>query len=1083
MKRFSSYRVTLFFLVIVLVASLQPFFAVAQTCEEPIGKMVSVQGTVESQKAGGTQWQPVKLNDTLCPGDTIRVLDNSRAQLALANQSVLRINENTTITLEGVDEDQTSLIDLLKGAALFFSRGTRKLKVKTQYAIFGVRGTEFFIRVEERQALMSVFEGAVLAENKVGSLTLKDGQSTIAAAGKAPVLTVVARLRDAVQWALYYLPVIYVPPGETPIEDISDPRFLAYRASQLLAVGRVDEAGADIERALSLDLKYSDAFALQSIIAVVQNEKDKALNSAQKAVEAGPNSATARIAMSYAQQADFDIEGALKSLQEAVKLGPDDALAWARLAELWSSFGRLGKALDAANKAVKLDPSLSRTQMVLGFAYLTQVKTTASKAAFEKAIEFDQAEPLSRLGLGLAKIREGDLKAGVREIEIAASLDPNNSLVRSYLGKAYYEEKRTELDGEQFKIAKELDPRDPTPWLYDAIRLQSINRPVEALVNIQKSIELNNNRAVYRSKLLLDDDLAARGARLGSIYRDLGFEQLALVEGWKSTNIDPSNHSAHRLLADLYSVLPRHEIARDSELLQSQLLQPININPVRPRLADNGLAFLDDTAPGDVGFNEYSRLFVANRAQLLADVIGGGNNTFADNLILSGIYQNLSYSAGQFHLETDGFHENNDLNQNIYNGFVQGNLSHRTSLQAEFRVNDEELGDRRLLFFPDNFSSTESREIDKKSARVGLRHSFAPNSTFIASYIYSDEDIDFEDMGLNISVDENIHFIEFRHLYQWGELNFTGGFGHFSGDLKEVATNDSFTLLDEKSDIRHTNAYVYTNINYPRNLILTLGASFDSVDEVIADRDQVNPKFGLAWNIYGGTTLRAAVFRTVKRTVSSSQTLEPTQIAGFNQFFDDLNATDAWRWGIALDQQFTPHLSAGAEFSRRDLKTPARSIEDLDQVEDQDETEDLVRGYLFWTPWDRLALGVEYLYEKFNRDPLNTQSEAFVESKTHRVPLEARFFHPSGFFSRAQATFVYQDGLFRNAAQEVVSGSDDFWVVDLSLGFRLPKRYGIITLGVRNLFDKSFNFQDSGEADPGIISPERLILGRVTLSF
>jgi len=218
MTRFPSHRVILFFLVILLVVSLQPFFAVAQTCEEPIGKMVSVQGTVESQKAGGTQWQPVKLNDTLCIGDTIRVLNNSRAELALANQSVLRINENTTITLEVADEDRTTLVDLLKGAALFFSRGTRKLKVKTQYAIFGVRGTEFIIRVEEHQAFMSVFEGTVLAENQIGSLTLSGGQSTIAAAGRAPVLTVVARPRDAVQWALYYPPIVYFPPDETPVK-------------------------------------------------------------------------------------------------------------------------------------------------------------------------------------------------------------------------------------------------------------------------------------------------------------------------------------------------------------------------------------------------------------------------------------------------------------------------------------------------------------------------------------------------------------------------------------------------------------------------------------------------------------------------------------------------------------------------------------------------------------------------------------------------------------------------------------------------------------------------------------------------
>jgi hypothetical protein len=102
---------------------------------------------------------------------------------------------------------------------------------------------------------------------------------------------------------------------------------------------------------------------------------------------------------------------------------------------------------------------------------------------------------------------------------------------------------------------------------------------VEALQDLQKSIELNDNRAVYRSRLLLDEDLGARSASLGRIYNDLGFQELALVEGWKSVNVDPSNYSAHRFLADVYAALPRHEIARVSELLQSQLLQPNENSP------------------------------------------------------------------------------------------------------------------------------------------------------------------------------------------------------------------------------------------------------------------------------------------------------------------------------------------------------------------------------------------------------------------------------------------------------------------------------------------------------------------------
>ena len=129
------------------------------------------------------------------------------------------------------------------------------------------------------------------------------------------------------------------------------------------------------------------------------------------------------------------------------------------------------------------------------------------------------------------------------------------------MGKAYYEEKRMPLEEHQYSIAEELDPKDPTPWFYDAIAKQTTNRPVEALQDMQKAIELNDNRAIYRSRLSLDSDLAARSASLARVYTDLGFQQLALVEGWKSVNTDPTNYSAHRFLADSYAALPRHEIA------------------------------------------------------------------------------------------------------------------------------------------------------------------------------------------------------------------------------------------------------------------------------------------------------------------------------------------------------------------------------------------------------------------------------------------------------------------------------------------------------------------------------------------
>ena len=67
---------------------------------------------------------------------------------------------------------------------------------------------------------------------------------------------------------------------------------------------------------------------------------------------------------------------------------------------------------------------------------------------------------------------------------------------------------------------------------------------------------------------------------------------------------------------------------------------------------------------------------------------------------------------------------------------------------------------------------------------------------------------------------------------------------------------------------------------------------------VTKNKDQYNPKFGVEWNPWVDTTVRAAAFKVLKRTLVTNQTLEPTQVAGFNQFFDDIDGASAWRYGV-----------------------------------------------------------------------------------------------------------------------------------------------------------------------------------------
>jgi len=1110
--------------------------ASAQGCDLPAARVSSVQGTVDVKVAGEATWQAVKLNDTYCPGDTIRVGRQSRADVSLANRSVLRLRADTIMTLDAVKEKKTSLVGLLKGAAHFFSRGPRSLEVRTPFTVAGVRGTEFLVTVEASQTLLSIFEGTVVAANEAGNLTLQSGQSAVAEAGKAPQLRVVARPRDAVQWALYYPPVVYTSPkqfqgasgwqervrqsndfylqgnlqsafdsiADAP-EGISDPRFFAYRASLLLAVGRVDEARADIAQALSFDPHDSQATALQTIMAVVQNDKDTALQMAQNAVAATPDAATSHIALSYAQQAHFDLVGARASLEKAVALEPENALAWARLAELWSSFDNLDKALDAAKKAVLLEPNLSRTQTVLGFAFLTRVMTQAAKTAFARAIVLDQADPLPRLGLGLAKIREGKLHDGAQDMETAASLSPNDSLLHSYLGKTRFEEKQRPLDEREYGVAKKLDPNDPTPWFYDAIQKQTTNRPVEALHDLQKAIELNDNRAVYRSRLALDSDLAARSSGLARIYSDLGFQQRALVEGWNAVNTDPSNFSAHRFLADSYSALPRHEIARVSELLQSQLLQPLSLTPIQPRLAESNLFLISAGGPGALSFNEFNQLFNGDRLSVQASGLAGENDTFSGEGVVAGIYKKLSFSVGATHFETDGWRDNNDQEDDIVNAFVQVELSPKTSLQAEYRYRNVERGDLIQRFFPEDFFAGQRDTLERNTFRLGGRHAFSPSSILLGSFIYQDSDgttnvADFPAPGsfTNIRIPQDAFSIELQHLFRSRFVSVRSGVGYFdiNGDI-----NLSFKIdlppppdgpgpIEDQATIgassEHINVYAYADVHLLMNLTATVGLSVDSLngEGEDGDKDQFNPKFGLIWKALPGTTIRAAAFRVLKRTLITDQTLEPTQVAGFNQFFDDGNLTESWRYGGAIDQKVTSDIFAGVEFSKRDLTVPFQDImsDPLNPVSrDANWDEYLARAYLFWTPHPWLALRTEYIFERFERDEQFTFG--IKELKTHRVPLGIKVFHPSGLNVSLTTTYWNQDGELEGfLTPGFGSASDDFWLFDLGIGYRLPKRYGFVSVGVTNLFDTHFKYFET-DFDNSRIQPDRAAFVKATVAF
>ena len=1124
----------------VLIALLSTATGVhAQGCEPWVARIISVQGPVVVERSGAPRAQAAGLDDTVCPGDRVRVGALGRAAVQLANEAEtpIRLDEGTTLIFPAPEPEKSFLLKLIEGVVHVLSRVPQALTIETPMVAAYVEGTEFVLGVSKSEAELWVFEGRVRVSNPQGQLEVRSGEGALARPGQAPVRRVLVKPREAVEWALYYPPLVDPRPESYPpalratlsayrandlpaafaaLERVPardrDGRYLLLRAGLLLSVGRVSKAEADLAEAERADPKSGGASALRSVIALVRDQKDDALRLAETGAGLDPNSPLPQAALSYAHQGRFEIEKALEHAKRAVELAPEDALLWARVSELELSRGDLDAALEAAQKAETLSPALARTQTVLGFAYLTRIEVDKAKTAFERAIQGDPADPLPRLGMGLAKIRDGDLDEGTREIETAASLDPNNSLVRSYLGKAYYEQKRDGLASSEYEQAKLLDPKDPTPWFYDAIHKQTTNRPVEALHDLQKAIELNDNRAVYRSKLLLDEDLAARSASLGRIYSDLGFEQLGLVEGWKSVNTDPSNYSAHRLLADNYAALPRHEIARVSELLQSQLLQPLNITPVQPNLADVNPLILEGAGPSAPSFNEFNPLFTRNRLALQTSAVVGSNDTYGDEITQSGLWRNFSYSLGQFHFETEGFRENNDLSQDIYNFFGQAQLLSHLGLQVEVRRKETQNGDLDLLFNPDSFSPNNRQRQDEDNGRLGFRASVTPNSDFLVSAMWNSRDegediletvgsvpISGEPIVRSKRAEEDTDSFTSEIQYMYGNAPFSyqlgGGYFDADGNLdsRERATVESLPIplfeetKIESKDTTHGNGYFYSYARLVPDVTFTVGASFDvfdfSSDSGNINVSQINPKFGVVWDVSPSTTLRLAAFRILKRSLIQNSTIEPTQVAGFNQFFDDPTGVDAKRGGIALDHEFSWNLHSGLEASVRDLDVPLLT-EDPMLVVTEDQDEITGRAYTYWTPSRRISVGAEYHFEQFERDPESPEIRRPNLLRNQRIPVTISFFGDNGLFVNTRTTFYQQKVKF---GAPVVSKDESFALMDVLVGYRLPKRYGIITLNVLNAFDKEFEFFNAGFQEESFTRnrfiPERTIIGEIILSF
>lgn len=960
-----------------------------------------------------------------------------------------------------------------------------------------------------------VLEGAVEHRNSAGRVVANAGEQVITRRGQLPAKSVLLQPRGAVQWLLVIPPLRYFDELGGPVPSAASPtsRLLVSAAldvSDALASGPLLLAQADddsrqvLEQSLALAREQQYAQALTLVEGALQSDPDElslltlrailnlhlgnvleanaqlrlltrrsprqplpwryltvtrvmlddgqgALQASRRAVALQPQVADNHIVQAYAYQSLFDIPSAVTAARQAVSVEPENALANVTLARLLFGSGELEQPRVLLERAQQLDPDDAQAASLAGFVAVAQRDLPAALATFELALSLAPSLAEAHLGLGIIAMRGADKALALEEIATAVLLDPQRSLFISYWAKLLYQIKRFDRALQLLDRAEQLDPNDPTPAFYRAIVLRDLNRQGEAIKALHSAIEKNDNRAVYRSRFLLDRDLAVRNVDLSLLYNRLGLASWATRKAYAAVKSDYTNSSAHLFLAGALGEFGDRTIPLASELLVSLLYKPANVNTFNT-------------------FNDYTTLFETPSFGGRVRAAAGSDGLANGALTLFGAQPdaNLAYTTAFEHFQTDGWRETNGEERS--DAFV--NLKWEPTEKDGFfglaQVFTSAADDKPFprYEFDDPPSPDDRVENDALLVEAGWTHRLSTRDQFIvyaAGQKFEGESL------LNVTEEQNpfdvtltsdtmferpsaqlqSQFMQRRGNHQWhtGVLLYDGKTRVESVDLVELELGgvpvDSETfLLDNEVDLFYAGVYAQDNWRITPETLLEVALYLDHMENAdpFTDEtwtiDEVNPRLGLIWEPYRQHTLRASALRYVLPFASSRT--DPTDVAGIPIF---RNTTE----GAVVTEA---NLAWEYEWANGFLSLGAFGLDQSFQLGPDTFDGELYggEGRLNWLAGLSVGFstGVRVFRAEDERDPALDRDEQTFDAR-----LTAQY--PNGFGAALNHTF-------RNMEFDSDRGTEEASATDIEFGYEFPDKTGSVLFEVRNIFDNNFNW-------------------------
>ena len=659
-------------------------------------EIVSLQGTGDQRAAAAADWQPARPAQALATGDFVRTRQAAKMALLFADDTQLRLHQNTVLQVKGVATPAQPVTTLLLNAGRAWTQTRRadgsRLNLETPAATAAIRGTDWDISVEDDgRTLLTVLSGTVEFSNAQGQVSVGANEAAYAEVGKAPVKLVLSQPRDRIQWVnalradpLPHLAAEPVPEALAPVRAALVARDVpAARAA--LAQAKVQAPGSAPAPWVAL---METAIALQAGDVLAARE--------QLARQAATPEAPLPVALmqSDMQLMDGDAAAAATTLRTALQrwpahpalvaqlarvqllsdrvdeaaatLAPAQGTAHAELAlvraELARRRGDAPGTLGAYAEATQLAPQDARGWQGLGSAHTEREDARPARAHLRQALALSPQSPGAWGELGTLETFTNQFTEAGQAFSTALGDNPADYVALTGQGLLHLKQGDPQAALDAFLRAGVMEPRYARAKTWTAVAYYQLGRHQDALATLRQASSLDDKDPVpYMLLAQIHTDLfqpgeaveAARAAvermpylkslnqvandqkgsaNLGASLAFFGMEDWALELAQQS--FYPYWGGSHLFLADRYA----GEFNKNSALFQGFLTDPMAFGASQRYSS----LLQQPGAHGAVGVTLDKELY---RMRAPAVTLNGMNNT---QVPVSWFFKAQSAKAGEF---------------------------------------------------------------------------------------------------------------------------------------------------------------------------------------------------------------------------------------------------------------------------------------------------------------------------------------------------------------------------------------------------------------------------------------------------